>query len=81
MYLRKPDGTLPRVMHLRVTVMALESNGYGVRESRLWCQRVTVIVLEVAFNNVLVRRSTSARSIEAINTAFYPPKIYYSQGP
>jgi hypothetical protein len=27
-------------------VSECESNGYGVRESRLWCKRVTVMVLE-----------------------------------
>jgi hypothetical protein len=26
--------------------MMSESNGYGVREERLWCQRVTVMMLE-----------------------------------
>jgi hypothetical protein len=26
--------------------MVLESNGYGVKERRLWCQRVRVMVLE-----------------------------------
>ena len=26
--------------------MVFESNGYGVREERLWCYRVTIIVLE-----------------------------------
>jgi hypothetical protein len=26
--------------------MVLESDGYGVREQRLWFQRVTVMVLE-----------------------------------
>jgi hypothetical protein len=26
------------------TVIKLESKGYGVRESRLWCARVTVMV-------------------------------------
>jgi hypothetical protein len=26
--------------------MVLQSNGHGVREKRLWCQRVTVMVLQ-----------------------------------
>jgi hypothetical protein len=30
----------------RVTVMVLQSNGYGIRELRLWCYRVTVMVSE-----------------------------------
>jgi hypothetical protein len=33
--------------------MVMESNGYSVREERLWCSRVTVVVSECNAYNVI----------------------------
>jgi hypothetical protein len=49
--------------------MVPESNGYGVREQRLWCQRVTVMVSESDGYGVTCLRATKVRNVPPQHTA------------